>query len=214
MKKETKENLYNLFWIFVLGCVIGWVIEGLWTYVKKGVIINHSAVVIGPFNMAYGLSACVLSILFYKRQTDNNFKVFLIGFIGCSVLEYMMSLGMELILGFTAWNYSSKPFNINGRVCLMYSFFWGVLAIFWVRVLYPFILNFIKKLDYNIGKKIAVCLAIFLVADIFLTFSAIERARAKEMGIPPQNHYEELLDNTFNKEYLVNMFNNNWGSGK
>ena len=77
MKKENIEKLYNLFWIFIFGCVAGWVIEGLWTYIKKGVIINHSAVIIGPFNMAYGLCACVLSAMLYKYRNDNNFKLFI-----------------------------------------------------------------------------------------------------------------------------------------
>ena len=214
MKKENIEKLYNLFWIFIFGCVAGWIIEGLWTYIKKGVIINHSAVVIGPFNMAYGLCACVLSAILYKYRNDNNFKLFIIGFIGGTILEYLMSLGIELVLGFTAWDYSAKPFNINGRVCLMYSLFWGVLAIFWIKVIYPVVINFIKKLDYNIVKKIAVFLAIFLVFDMLLTYSAVERARAKDRGIPPQNAYEEVLDKTFNKDYLTNMFNNNWGDGE
>ena len=49
---------------------------------------------------------------------------------------------------------------------------------------------------------------------MLLTYSAVERAQAAERGIPPQNAYEEVLDRTFNKEYLTNMFNNNWGGGK
>ena len=34
MKKENIEKLYNLFWIFIFGCVAGWVIEGLWITLK------------------------------------------------------------------------------------------------------------------------------------------------------------------------------------
>ena len=122
-----------------------------------------------------------------------------------------MSIGMELVLGFTAWDYSAKPFNINGRVCLLYSLAWGLLAIFWIKVVYPHAIKFIDKLEYKIGKKIALCLAIFLIFDLIFTYSAVERAKANERGIPPQNTYEEILDKTFNKEYLKNMFNNNWG---
>ena len=66
LEKDVK-NIYNLFWIFIFGSVAGWFIEGLWTFLKKGVLINHSAVAIGPFNMAYGLGAVVLTLLLYKR---------------------------------------------------------------------------------------------------------------------------------------------------
>lgn len=210
MKKETIEKLYYLFWIFVFGSVVGWFIEGIYTYLKKGVIINHSAVVIGPFNMAYGLAACVLTTFLIKHKKSNSLKIFAIGFIGGTLLEYIMSIGMELILGFTAWDYSKKPLNINGRVCLLYSIFWGILAIFWIKSIYPYVIKIIKKIDYNIGKKIAVGLAIFLLFDMAFTYSAVERAKRNEKGIPPENRYEEILDKTFNKKYLKNMFNNNW----
>ena len=61
MKKINVKKVYYLFWIFVFGSIFGWFFEGIYTYIRKGVIINHSAVAIGPFNMAYGLAACVLS---------------------------------------------------------------------------------------------------------------------------------------------------------
>ena len=48
-----KTNFYNLFYIFIITSIFGWLIEVLWTLIKKGVVINHSAVVIGPFNMVY-----------------------------------------------------------------------------------------------------------------------------------------------------------------
>lgn len=210
MKKETIEKLYYLFWIFVFGSVVGWFIEGIYTYLKKGVIINHSAVIIGPFNMAYGLAACVLTAILAKHKKSNSLKIFVIGFISGTLLEYIMSLGMELTLGFTAWDYSKKPLNINGRVCVLYSIFWGILAIFWIKGIYPYVVKIIKKMDYTIGKKIAVGLAVFLLLDLGLTYSAVERAKKSEQGISPVNRYEEILDKTFNKKYLKNMFNNNW----
>lgn len=66
-------------------------------------------------------------------------------------------------------------------------------------------------MDYNIGKKIAYILIAFLILDALLTGIALERSREKNKGIPPSNKFEEVLDETFNKEYLQNMFNNNWG---
>ena len=115
---KSRENVYYLFWIFIIGCVVGWCIEGVFSLIKWKEFINHSAVVIGPFNAAYGLGALVLTALLFKFKDDKIWKIFLIGFIGGSILDYIMSLGMELVLGFTAWDYSKKPFNINGRICV------------------------------------------------------------------------------------------------
>lgn len=205
-----KLNWYNLFYIFIIGSVFGWLIEGIWTFLKKGLIINHSALVIGPFNFAYGICAFFLSTLLFKYRNSSYLKIFVIGFIGGSVLEYIMSLGMELVMGFTAWDYSHKFLNINGRICLTYSIFWGIISIVWIKLLYPKIISMIEKMNKKVGNIIMKILIVFLICDIFLTSSAINRARAFDKGIPPSNSYEKFLDKTFNRNYLKNMFNNNW----
>ena len=65
-------------------------------------------------------------------------------------------------------------------------------------------------MDYKFGKKIAIWLSIFLFFDVILTGVAIKRAKQKEKGIESKYKYEEILDKTFNKEYLKNMYNDSW----
>ena len=36
---------------------------------------------------------------------------------------------MEEIFKARWWDYSDRKYNINGRICLSYTFFWGILAI-------------------------------------------------------------------------------------
>ena len=203
-----KEFIVKLFFIFILGSLVGWVVEGIYTYVAFNELVNHSAVVIGPFDMAYGICFVLMTLLFYKKTDISIIKAFIISFIGGTVLEYIMSLGMEIFLGFTAWDYSSYPLNINGRVCLLYSVFWGVLGVAWVKLIYPFIMKILNKFNYRIANKIALILAIFLVFDVILTIQARERAKEQIKGIEPSNKFEEFLDNTFNNDYLKNMYNN------
>lgn len=205
-----KFNLYNFFYIFILGSIFGWIVEGIYTLMKKGILINHSALVIGPFNVVYGIGACVLSILLYKCKDSNMFKIFLISLVGGTLLEYLMSLGMEYIVGFTAWDYSQKFLNINGRVALFYSICWGLLGVIWIKLCYPFVMKVIGKMKYSIGKKLMIGLIIFLLLDLGLTLSAVNRAKEKELGVEATNRYERFLDSTFNKNYLKNMFNNRW----
>lgn len=205
-----KLNFYNLFYIFIFGCVFGWIIEGLYTLIKKGLLINHSALVIGPFNIVYGIGATILTIFLVKLIDKSYIKLFIFSFIFGTVLEYLLSLSMEMLVGFTAWDYSKKFLNIHGRVALFYSICWGFLGIVWIKFCYPFVMKLIDKINYKFGKKIMIFLIIFLIFDTMLTFSAINRAKNCDMGIPPTNSYEKFLDNTFNSKYLKNMFNNRW----
>ncbi len=207
---KDKLNTYYLFWIFLIGSVFGWIIEVTFTLLKSHKFINHSALVLGPFNIIYGFGACLLTALLYRYQKKESWKIFMISFIAGSILEYICSWGMELFLGFTAWDYSNNFLNINGRVCLSYSIMWGLLGIFYIKFIYNWIIKFIDLWSYNKGKKISIFLLIFLAFDLALTVSAVARAKNKERNIPPVNVYENLLDHTFNQEYLKNMFCNNW----
>ena len=63
MREEYVKKFYYLFWIFIVGCVAGWIIEGIFTFAKYGVLINHSALVLGPFNVAYLLNIKMIIIL-------------------------------------------------------------------------------------------------------------------------------------------------------
>ena len=204
------KKLYKLLYIFIISSICGYFIELIWTFLTKGIFINHSAVVIGPFNFAYGICGIVLTLLLYRFKDESYLKIFILSFIGGSILEYIMSWGMELVLGFTAWDYSDKFLNINGRICLSFSIFWGLLGILWIKILYPPIEKLLERIPPNIYKTVAICLFIFIILDILLTISCVNRARAADQGIPPNNSYESFLDNTFNSKYLKNMFNNNW----
>lgn len=205
-----KLSFYNMFYIFILGSVFGWFIEGIYTLIKKGLLINHSALVIGPFNIVYGIGALLFTIILYKHKDNSYIKLFIISFIFGTILEYILSLSMEFLVGFTAWDYSKKILNINGRVALFYSICWGLLGIIWIKWCYPLVMKIIEKINYNFGKKLMIFLIISLIFDTLLTFSAINRARDFDKGIAPVNTYEKFLDNTFNSKYLKNMFNNRW----
>lgn len=205
-----KINFYNLFYLFIIGSVFGWAIEGIYTLIKKGLLINHSALVIGPFNIVYGLGGVLLSIVLSNYKDKSYLKLFIISFLFGTILEYVLSLLMEFFVGFTAWDYSQKILNINGRVSLIYSIYWGVLGVFWIKLFYPFIIKYLNKIDISFSKSFVIVMSIFLIFNTFLTFSAINRAREFDKGILPSNSFEKFLDNTFNSSYLKNMFNNNW----
>ena len=208
--QENKITLHNIFYIFLFGCFFGWIVEGIWSLLKRGILINHSALIIGPFNIVYGVGAIVLTLCLYKLKDKGYISIFGASFAIGTVLEYIMSFLMEKIVGFVAWNYSKKPFNINGRVCLLYSVFWGILGIVWIKLVYPQIQKIIDKFNKKKSVPIMKATAVFLVIDAALTLGAVERAKEYEKGIPPSNKLEEVYDKCFGVDYLNNMFNNRW----
>ena len=203
-------RFYDYFYIFIIGSVFGWIFEGIGSIVIDHLLLNHSALVLGPINAIYGFGACFLTLMLYKKQKANVLEIFLISVIGCSLLEYFMSWGMELVIGFPAWNYSKFFMNLNGRICLQYSLMWGVLGVVYIKYIFPLLQKFIEKINPKWGNIIMKILIIFLIFDIILTAFAVMRAHSFDKGIEPHNSFEKFLDNTFNRDYLKNMYGNNW----
>lgn len=56
----------------------------------------------------------------------------------------------ELVFGTVFWDYSDIPFNLGGRINLLYCFFWGIAAVIWLKILYPRLSALIEKIP---GKK-------------------------------------------------------------
>ncbi len=208
--KKDKLELYDIFYLFIFGCVFGWVVEVIWSYFKRHMFINHSAVVIGPFNTIYGIGSILLTLALYKIKKDDYVKIFASSFLAGSVIEYVTSFFMEHTLGFIPWNYSTKFMHINGRICLIYSIFWGALGIFWIKIVYPLVIGAIEKTNHKIGNFFIKFLTVFLILDFALTFCAVHRAKESEKSIPPANQFEEFLDNHYGVDYLNNMYNNRW----
>ena len=65
----------------------------------------------------------------------------LIGFIIGSLTEYIISYLGEIFFNVVWWDYSNMPVNLNGRICVFYSIFWGLLAIYLVSYINPISAN-------------------------------------------------------------------------
>lgn len=206
MKTKRKIDFQEVFYIFVATSIFGWLIEFLFFYFWRGIFVNHSSLVIGPFSLAYGFGGALLTLLLYNEEKSSLKKIFAMSFLSATLLEYIMSFGMELLMGFCAWDYSNLPLNINGRVCLLYSLFWGFLGIFWIKIIYPFFHKHLKKLNNQFGKFFMYFLLVFFLFDALLTISAFKRMKEEIKGIAPKNKYEEFLDTHFGYEYLNDMY--------
>ena len=61
------------------------------------------------------------------------------------------------------------PFNINGRITLTFSIFWGLLALVLMRFINPYIERGINKLPKKWFDILTISLTIFLILDLLIT---------------------------------------------
>ena len=128
-----------------------------------------------------------------------------------------------MILETRWWDYSGKILNVNGRVCLLYSIFWGILTVFLVRKINPKIDEICNKLQEKLSKRvlknIVRIITIFLVINCALTCYAQDQFITRmvvENNIPIYN--EEEVKEKYNKvkenKSLDNFINKFWGNRK
>lgn len=201
-------NVYKLLLVCFIGCFGGVVIELMWCLLTNGYLESRSGLVYGPFNMVYGAGALVLTIALYRYRNRGRWLSFLGGFLVGSALEYFCSWAQEMLFGSVSWDYSHMPFNINGRICLIYSVFWGFLGIFWVKTLYPMMAQLILKIPNRAGKILTWALTAFFVFDCVVTLITVFRWSQRVEGIAASNAFWAFIDTRFPNARMQKIFAN------
>lgn len=201
-------SIYKLLLIFIVGCFMGLVVEELWGFARYGVFESRKGLVYGPFSPIYGVGAVLLTLALYQYRNRGRHWSFLGGFIVGSVLEYVCSWGQEVLLGSRSWDYSHLPLNLNGRICLTYSVFWGLLGILWIKDLYPRMTKWILKIPNKAGKLLTWALTAFMVVNIIVSCIAVGRWAKRIEGQPASNTFWELVDSRFPNERMEKIFSN------
>ena len=202
------NGFHKLFWVFFIGCFAGVIIEMIWCLFRHGYIESRSGLIWGPFNLVYGFGALFLDIALYKYRNRSKIYSFIGGFITGSVIEYVCSFVQEMLFGSTSWDYSNVPFNINGRICLLYSIFWGILGVVWIKVIYPRVSNWILKIPNNVGKKLTWVFLIFMILNSAASGLAVYRWSERVNDIPAKTSIAEVLDYWYPNEKLEKIYPN------
>lgn len=217
LEKNNKENkvkksrtilvfsIWRLIAYFIIYSVLGFVIETIFGAVTKGVIESRKSFLYGPFCAIYGLGAVVMILCLQPFKKNNN-TLFWGGFVVGSIIEYLVSLIGELIFHVIWWDYSDIPLNINGRVCVYFSIFWGLLGIYLVSYINPKIdklINFIKrKISDKALKIIEMITAVFLIVDCLLTAYALKAFYIRMVKLHNINIGNvEMIDKEYDKIY-------------
>lgn len=201
-------NLYKLFLVCFIGSFAGVVVELIWCLLRNGYLESRSGLIYGPFNLLYGAGAVLMTVTLYRYRNRSAWLSFLGGFLAGSVLEYVCSWGQELVLGSTSWDYSMMPFNINGRICLLYSVFWGLLGVLWMKNIYPRMAKWILKIPNKAGKVITWLTVIFMTFNVVMTGISVLRWSDRINNTAQPTPFGIWVDKHFPDERMQRVFAN------
>lgn len=216
-------SIWTILAYFIIYSFIGYIIETLFALVFYNVLESRQSFLYGPFCGIYGVGAVFMYVILNKYFKKNKHLLFFGGFIVGSIVEYILSFLGEVILNVRWWDYSGRFLNLNGRICFLYSLFWGALGLYFMTVINPFvdkIIEFLKKkINIKILKIIVLVIFIFLMIDCILSGIAIEcyltrQAVENELDVPNKEQTIAEYELINSNEKLTAIINKFWNDEK
>ncbi|MDE6926423.1 MAG: putative ABC transporter permease [Acetatifactor sp.] len=207
-KAEDKCGFVQLFWLFVIGAFMGDLVETLFCRITVGVWMSRSSLVWGDFSVVWGLAISLVTALLYKSRDKQEYHIFWIGTFLGGAYEYICSVFTELVFGKVFWDYSEMPFNLGGRINLLYCFFWGIAAVVWIKVFYPRAVALICFIRRKTGRVLTVLLAVFMAANVCVSVLALIRYDTRGNGQEAVHGWEQVMDQYFDDARMERIYPN------
>lgn len=201
------RTLVKCFWIFLVGSFIGCVIEEIWCFIKNKCFQIRSSLIYMPLIPIYGF-ASFLIILIADRVGYNLWKIFIVGAIVATIVEYVCSYVQEKVFHTKSWDYSNFKFNLNGRVNLVYSVGFGFFSVLLIKQ----IKNLVTLMELHTNDVlfyiITLFVFVFFLFDVIVSSLACYRQRMRKEGKEPKNSIERFIDKKYPDSRLDKIYNN------
>ena len=214
--EKKKLDIRGLIWYFLIFSILGLIIETLYCYITTGVIESRQGLLYGPFCPIYGCGAVIYIIFLNRYKNSSKAKLFFTGALLGSIVEYILSFGMEAIYSNRFWDYSYTKYHLNGRISFTYTIFWGILAIALIKYIKPMIDLIINKINVRVRRKLEIVIIVFFIVDGLFTVWAVKSytMRAQETywrsieNIDIVNRDNTIEDILFSNEKMIRTFPN------
>lgn len=215
-------TLLNLLTMFYFFAIAGWIWESTFCSIKEKHLINRG-MLMGPYIPIYGFGGLYIYIIFNSVEDTNIIKIFIIGMVSASILEYFTSLILEKIFQVKLWNYEGQFLNINGRICLGASIFWGILSVIFTKFINPIISKELFSWNHDLRLIIITSLTTLFIMDFISTVTSVLGLKQKianikkfealkldelkqkiDVIIENKDDYKKIIAEYKNKMYLTN----------
>lgn len=173
------EQVYLWFLYFLAYSIVGWACETVYCSIGKRRFVKRGFLY-GPYCPIYGFGALIV-LLITSPFAKYPPLVFLCGVVLTSALEYFTSWLMEKLFHAKWWDYSNKRFNIHGRVCLLNSTLFGIMALALTYLIHPWMQTIFESIPKETLQTIAFFAGILFAGDFAYTLHNMQAFR-KELA--------------------------------
>ena len=199
-------NFFNIFWIFVVCCVLGLLLEDIFHIMKFGEYQDRAGMLFGPFSPIYGFGAVLMTVALNRFHDKPLIIVFLVSAVIGGGFEFFTSWIMEFAFGIRAWDYSGTFLSIDGRTNAVFMVAWGALGIMWIKLLLPRLLKFINMIPWNWRYGVTVVCTAFMLVNGLMSLQSIDCWYQRMSGNEPSTPIQQFYANHYNDDYMANRF--------
>ncbi len=178
------KTFITLCLLFIVGGTCGWAIELFFRRFVHKKWVNPGFLA-GPCLPLYGTGVvflyiiCSLDYSFIANEVWRAVFVIALITVVMTLVEYVTGLIFIVGLKVKLWDYSKRPGNIQGIICPLFTFFWGVIGAAYCLFVHPLLMKAVAWINLNeiysffIGMYYGI-----LVIDIFYSFNVVNKIRA------------------------------------
>lgn len=174
--------------VFFLYSFAGWCWEVSLYLVRQRRFVNRGFLT-GPLLPIYGFGALGILVACVPFK-DNPLMVALVGMVVASVLEYVTGAAMEALFHVRYWDYSDRPFNLNGYICLMSAATWALFSVIIVCVVQPYMRPVVFRVPQTVAGAASGTLALF--ASIDTVFAVRKGLDLRALLVSMERYAKEL----------------------
>ena len=160
----------KIIFYFIIYSFLGWCLESIYKTIISKKPIN-SGFLYGPFCSMYGIGAIMM--LGLSTLSHNIIVIFILSFFVFSIWEYIVAVFLEKCFKTKYWDYSNLKCNIQGRVCLKNSIYWGILGVALIFIIQPLIEKLTSYIPEQILIYVEIILTIAILVDTIITIFKI-----------------------------------------
>ena len=211
-------NFFNLFWVFVICCFLGLIIETVYHFavVVPGEIQDRAGLLYGPFSPIYGFGAVLMTVALNRFYKANPAIIFGVSAVIGGLFEAATALFMELGFGAVAWDYSgSTIFGLfpdpialifGGRTSALFMCMWGVLGFVWIKLCLPWMLKLINLIPWKVRYSFTTICAVLMLVNGVMTLEALDCWFERLSGIPQTTPVEQFYAEHYDNDYMAHRF--------
>lgn len=211
------QGFFVMSFYFIIYAHLGWYLETTYATIKNKTFVNRGFLH-GPYCSMYGFGALSIVIL-AKPFQHNLILLYLYSVVITTIIEYITGYVLEKSFNTTWWDYSRRPLNLKGRICLSFSLLWGIISLLLVKVLHPFFSRFKFLISSTVGKFFILLILLCIVTDFILTLKSLSKLNysLNELKELYEDFKEKILlkykiednsykENSIYKEKVLNSF--------